>query len=75
MQPAGFYCHRYLLAADEDEATVKAFRRVGDNLDREFGWVSNGAASLHLEAEEISIAPIRKVLKPDNKGHTFYTDE
>lgn len=75
VQPAGFYCHRYLLAADEDEARVRAFCRVSDNLDRQFGWLSSDAASIDLEAEEVSIAPIHKVFKPDNKGHSFYTDK
>ena len=74
-RPAGFYCHRYLLAADEDDAVARAFRRVSDNLEREFGWVSSGAASLNLEAEEVSAAPILNVLKPDNKGHTYYAYE
>ena len=65
-RPAGFYCHRYLLAADENDATARAFRRVNDNVEREFGWVSSGAASVDLEAEEVSTAPILNVLKPDN---------
>lgn len=73
-QPAGFYCHRYLLAADENDAKARAFRRVADNLDRVFGWVSGGVASVELEAEEVSTASTLKLLKPDNKGHTFYDE-
>ncbi|HEX7694922.1 MAG TPA: hypothetical protein VF409_10555 [Sphingomonas sp.] len=71
-QPAGFWCHRYVLAEDNEMAKNKAFQRVLHNLDSEFGWLSAGTALVNLNAEEVSHAPFYKVLKPDNKGHTFY---
>jgi hypothetical protein len=74
-QPAGFWCHRYVLAADENSAENKAIRRVSDNLERVFGWLSNGAATVDLEVAEVSVAPARKLIKPDNKGHTFYAEQ
>ena len=73
-QPRGFYCHRYVLATDEQRATEIAFERVHINLDRDGGWLSNGAF-LKLEAEEVYVAPFRKLLKPDNRGHTFYEQD
>ncbi|WP_161391439.1 hypothetical protein [Croceibacterium xixiisoli] len=52
-----------------------AFRRVRENLDRQTGWVTAGAVTLELEAEETASAPIYRLLKPDNRGHTFYKQE
>lgn len=74
-QPRGFYCHRYVLATDEQRATEIAFERVRINLDRDGSWLSNGSAFLKLEAEEVCAAPFHKLLKPDNRGHTFYERE
>ncbi len=71
-KPAGFWCHRYVLAGDETEAKNKAFRRVIANLDRKSNWLSSGAAEVRLEAAEVSLAPIVKLFKPDNEGHVFY---
>lgn len=73
-RPVGFYCHRYLLAADEAEATKTAFQRVLTNLDTKMGWVRDGLATVELEAEEVNPAPIYKLLKRENRGHTFYTE-
>lgn len=73
-RPAGFYCHRYVLAAAELEAAEKAFRRVRANLDAQTAWISRGLAALRLDAEEVSAVPMRKLLKPDNLGYTFYDD-
>ena len=67
-RPQGFYAHRYVLASNEDEATELAFRRVRDNLDKQTGWIERGIAALTLEAEEVAAAPLRKLLKPDNRG-------
>jgi hypothetical protein len=72
LRPRGFYCHRYVLARDTEEAQSKAFRRVRENLERQTGWLSLGLATLYMEAEELTLAPMHKVLTPDNKGHTFY---
>ena len=71
----GFYCHRYVLASNEHSAAEAAFRRVRENLDRQTGWVKDGVAKLELEAEELRVAPIYKILAPDNRGHTFYEKE
>jgi len=73
-RPAGFYCHRYVLASGDDEAKDKAFDRVRRNLDKQTGWIGAGLAVLDLQAEEVVEAPMHKVLKPDNRGHSFYTD-
>lgn len=74
-QPRGFYCHRYVLASDEESAVKIAFGRVRANLDSNGRWLSDGSAALDLEAEEISKAPIYRLLKPDNRGHTFYEQD
>jgi len=74
-RPAGFYCHRFVLAADEQSATATALRRVRRNLDKQVGWLSDGAATLQLEADEVVVASIRKLLMPDNQGHSFYGHE
>src|SRR4028119_621237 len=42
-QPRGFYCHRYVLASDEESAARIAFRRVRANLDRVRPWLSDGS--------------------------------
>jgi hypothetical protein len=74
-RPVGFYCHRYVLASDDDEAVEKAFRRVRKNLDGQTGWLTRRVVELGLEAEEITNAPLQRLLKPDNRGHTFYDDD
>lgn len=71
-RPLGFYCHRYVLASNEGEAAAVAIRRVRENLEKQTGWIGAGLAALELEAEELTIAPMHKLLKPDNRGHTFY---
>lgn len=71
-RPLGFYCHRYVLASGEDHATTVAFHRVRENLEKHTGWIGRGLATLELEAEELTAAPMYKLLKPDNRGHTFY---
>lgn len=73
-QPLGFYCHRYVLATDEQRAAEIAFGRVRMNLDKDGGWLFGGSAILRLEAEEVSAAPFHMLLKPDNRGHTFYNE-
>jgi hypothetical protein len=74
MKPAGFYCHRYVLAGDEAKATRVAFERVRANLDNQMGWLNDGLATVQLEAEEVATAPMHKLLKPDNLGHSFYAE-
>jgi len=73
--PAGFYCHRYVFASGFEEAAEKAFRRVRKNLEKETSWLRSGLAKLTLEAEELAPAPMRKLLRRDNKGHSFYDGE
>jgi|GEM_PF-1778045 len=71
-QPEGFYCHRFVLASGGESAGKIAFERVRTNLDRSGRWLSDGSATLTLEAEEVRSAPLHKLIKPDNRGHTFY---
>jgi hypothetical protein len=73
-KPLGFYCHRYVLAHNEGGAIDVAFRRVRSNLDSEMGWLRDGLATVELHADEVTTAPMHKLLKPDNRGHTFYTE-
>jgi hypothetical protein len=70
--PAGFYCHRYVFASGFEEAAEKAFRRVRKNLERQTGWIGRGLAKLTLEAEELTPAPMRNLLKRGNRGQKFY---
>jgi hypothetical protein len=74
-RPQGFYCHRYVLASGEDQAEVTAFRRVRETLEKQTGWLGAGLAALELEAEELTAAPMYRLLRPDNRGHTFYFDD
>jgi hypothetical protein len=74
-KPTGFYCHRYVLASSEAAAIDAAFHRIRSNLDREMGWLREGFASVELHADKIANAPMHKLLKPDNRGHTFYVEE
>lgn len=71
-RPRGLYCHRYVLAASEDEAREIAFRRVRQNFDRMGNWLSDGKASLELAADEVAPSSFLNLLRPDNRGHTFY---
>jgi hypothetical protein len=75
MKPAGFHCHRFVLAPHEAGAVEATFRRVRENLDSQMGWLRDGLATVELEAEEITPAPIHKLLKPENRGLTFYERE
>lgn len=49
------------------------FRRVRENLDRQTGWIRG--KEVKLEAAEITSAPFYQLLKPDNRGHTFYESD
>lgn len=71
----GFYCHRYVLARTKEDAAEKAFRRVRDNLDKQTGWLRHGSAYLAMDAEELALAPLHKLLKPENRGHSFYAED
>ena len=73
--PAGFYCHRYVLAAGYKEAAEKAFHRVRSNLEKQTGWLSRGSAKLTLEAAELAPAPLTKLLKRGNRRQSFYDGE
>ena len=59
--PAGFYCHRYVLASGYEEAVEKAFRRIRKNLEKQTGWLMQGLAKLTLEATELKPAPMRNI--------------
>src|SRR5690242_17445898 len=73
-KPAGFFSHRYVLAHNETGAIERAFRRVRANLDKQMGWLRDGLATVDLRAEEVAVAPMRKLLKPENRGHTFHIE-
>ena len=74
-QPAGLYCHRYVLASDRKAATQRAFDSVSANLDRQTGWLRDQAVELELEAEEVSQTSLLKAFSPVNRGHTFYESD
>lgn len=71
-RPAGFYCHRYVLASTANAAETKALQRVRENLEHE--WMQRGG-SVELEVEEVSAAPLLKGFLPDNRGHSFYSSD
>lgn len=54
--PAGFYCHRYVLAGDEGKAVQIAFGRIRANLAGQFGWMESTNVTLTLNADEVRIA-------------------
>ena len=70
--PAGFTCHRYVLASGFKDAAEKAFRIVRRNLERQTGWLKQGAVKLTLECEELKPAPIHKIFKRGRKVGDFY---
>lgn len=74
-RPKGSYCHRFVLASSTIDAQDAAFRRVRDNFDRQTGWLKANLVTLELEADEVSPAPIYRLLTPDNRGHIFYDQE
>ena len=70
--PAGFYCDRYVFAKGFEEAADKAFRRVGNSLERQTGWVGKGQAKLTMEAEELRPAPLHKLFRRGRRLKDFY---
>jgi len=54
---------------------TKAFHRVRKNLEKQFGWMREGSAMINLQADEVAVAPMHKLLKPANLGHTFYNED
>jgi hypothetical protein len=73
-QPQGFYCHRYVMASTTEAAQAKAFARVRLGLSKD-DWLNPHSVVLHLAADEITTAPFYKLLTPENRGHSFYTEE
>ena len=71
-RPAGFYCHRFVLASGYQDAAEKALGRVRKNFEKQTGWLAQGQAKLTLEAQELTPAPLRKLLRRGNRGHAFY---
>ena len=71
-RPAGFYCHRYVLASGYREAADKAFTRVRKNFEKQTGWLGQGVAKLTLEAEELKPAPLHKLLGRSKQVRDFY---
>mgnify|MGYP003575142496 CR=1 FL=1 len=70
--PAGFTCHRYVLASGFEEAAEKAFRHVRKCLEKQTGWLKQGLAKLTLEAEELKPAPLHKLLRRNRRVRDFY---
>lgn len=70
--PAGFYCHRYVLASGYEDAAERAFRRIRKSLERQTGWMGQGAARLTLEAAELKPAPFHKLFRRGRKVSDFY---
>jgi hypothetical protein len=48
---------------------------VRESLEEQTGWISGKLVDLDLTAEEVTPAPMQKLLRPDNRGHTLYTDD
>lgn len=71
-RPAGFYCHRYVLASGYQDAAEKAFHRVRKNFEKQTGWLGQGLAKLTLEADELKPAPMLKLLRRGNREQKFY---
>lgn len=70
--PAGFYCHRYVLATGYEDAAERAFRRIRKSLERQTGWIGQGGARLTLQAEELKPAPLHKLFRRGRKVSGFY---
>ena len=70
--PAGFHCHRYVLASGFEEAAGKAFRHIRRNLEKQTGWLKQGRAKLTLECEELRPAPLHKLLRRNRRVCDFY---
>lgn len=70
--PAGFYCHRYVLATGYEDAADKAFNRIRKNLEKQTGWLKGGVAKLTLEARELKPAPMYKLLRRGRRVRDFY---
>ena len=70
--PAGFYCHRYVLASGYEDAANKAFRRIRKSLEKQTGWLKLGLAKLTLEASELKPAPLHKLLRRSKRVRDFY---
>ena len=70
--PAGFYCHRYVLASGYEDAAERAFRRIRKSLERQTGWMAQAGATLTLEAAELKPAPLHKLFRRGRKVSDFY---
>ena len=73
VQPAGFYSHRHVLASTVQRAEEVALRKVRARLADRTDWLQTKAATLTLEAAEVSAAPFHQFLKPAG-GFAFYSD-
>jgi hypothetical protein len=61
-------------ASTTEAAQAKAFARVRLALSKD-DWLNPHSVVLHLAADEITTAPFYKFLLPENRGHSFYTEE
>lgn len=73
-RPAGFATFRYVLAETETDAVEKAFRRVEERLNSTTVWLSDDLAQLRMSVEQISSAPMSRLLKTE-PGFAFYPQE
>jgi len=73
-QPDGFFCTRFVLVRNSEQAPTKAIESVRRNLTRRFPEFRLGIISIDLEAVEIESAPYWFVLHPINRGYSFYLE-
>ncbi|WP_143413159.1 hypothetical protein [Haematobacter genomosp. 1] len=71
-RPQGFYCHRYIFAANGQRAAQIALERVDCHFNKSFDWIRKNEAALRLHVEEVSPASLFNLFKRDNRGHVFY---
>ena len=72
-RPSGFYCTRYILVRNVDDATDRVLADVRSYYEDTTDWFVHDLLTLRLEIEEIRSAPFYKGLLRDNLGATFYT--
>ena len=73
-QPSGFYCYRYVLAANQADAATRALQRVAHQFHKICDWVTTMNANLVLEADDVSEAAFYMLLKPDMRNHIIYDE-
>lgn len=72
VQPKGFYANRYVLAATEQGAANRALGLVRKDMADRDALVRAGKKQLSVSVVEVDRANIASILKPINKGYSFY---